>query len=154
MILRAGDKAPDFVLKNTNLEDVTLNELISNGNLLLLFFPLAFSGVCTDEMCTARDNLKLYNAYSTNVVGISVDSTFALKAFKKSNNLNFTLLSDFNKDLSKSFGVLNETFFGMKGVAKRAAFIIDKQKNILYTEILEDADQQPDFKKIQQTLKS
>ncbi len=153
MKLKKGEKAPDFVLKDTNLEDVTLDELISDGNLLLLFFPLAFSGVCTDEMCTTRDNLKLYNAFKTNVVGVSVDSMFALKAFKKSNNLNFTLISDFNKELSRSFGVLNESFFGMKGVSKRAAFLIDTDKKIIYSEVLEDSDQQPDFKKIQQLLR-
>ena len=141
MALTTGDTAPNFELTDTNGRKVTLDDLIQEGegDILLMFFPLAFSSVCTDELCTMRDNMKLYNSLDTTVAGISIDSFFTLKEFKKANNLNFKLLSDFNKDASEAFGVLYEDFFGMKGVAKRASFIINSEKEITFAEVLEDS---------------
>lgn len=154
MALKKGDKAPAFSLTSTSGDAVTLQELQdkSSGDLLLTFFPLAFSSVCTDELCTMRDNMKFYDSLKTTVAGISIDSFFTLREFKKANNLKFTLLSDFNKEASKAYGVLYEDYFGMKGVAKRSVFIIGNDGIIKYSEILEDSGDLPDFKAIQNVL--
>lgn len=153
MKLNTGDKAPIFSLNNTEGDEVSLQDLKNRGgDTLLLFFPLAFSGVCTKEVCALRDNMKLYNSLDTTVVGISVDSFFTLKEFKKANNLNFPLLSDFNKEVSSNYGVLYEDFFGMKGVSKRSAFIVNSEGLITYAEVLDDSGKQPDFKEIQKRL--
>ena len=145
-------KAPDFSLKDTNMKDVGLQDFIGNKNIVLLFFPLAFSSVCTEELCTTRDNMKIYESLNAEVLGISVDSMFTLKAFKESNNINFTLLSDFNKEVSGKYEALYDDFYGMKGVSKRAVFLINKEGRIVYSEILEDADNIPNFSKVQQVL--
>lgn len=150
--MKTGDKVQNFILKNTEGNDVSLDELTSGSKALLLFFPFAFSSVCSEEMCTVRDNMKMYNSLNANAAGISVDSFFTLRAFKKNNNLNFTLLSDFNKEISKQFGVLYDDYFGQKGVSKRAAFIINEERIIEYSEILEDSGSQPDFKSIYKVL--
>lgn len=147
-----GQQAPDFTLQNTEGEGVHLNDFKGKKNIVLLFFPLAFTSTCTDEMCTMRDNMKMYQALDAKVIGISVDSFFTLKEFKKGQNLNFTLLSDFNKEVSQKYNALYEDFFGMQGVSKRAAFVIDKEGTVVYAEVLDDAGQLPDFKAIEQTL--
>ena len=154
MALQAGDTAPEFSLTNTSGDTVTLQDLQnqSEGYVLLTFFPLAFSSVCTDELCTMRDNMKFYNSLNTTVAAISIDSFFTLREFKKANNLKFPLLSDFNKTASKAYGVLYEDYFGMKGVSKRSVFIIGKDGKIKYTEVLEDSGKLPDFKAIQNIL--
>lgn len=152
MTPKIDSKAPDFTLQNTQGENITLSDFEEETNVILLFFPVAFSGTCTKELCTARDNMKLYNSLNAKVIGISVDSFFCLREFKKSENLNFTLLSDFNKEVSSQYDALYEDFYGMKGVSKRASFVIDKQGNIRFQEILEDANDLPDFKDIQKTL--
>ncbi|MBO6524368.1 MAG: redoxin domain-containing protein [Balneolaceae bacterium] len=152
MPISENDKAPDFNLQNTKREFVKLSDYEGDRNVVLLFYPLAFSGVCTTELCSIRDNLKIYEAFDAEVIGISIDSFFVQKAFKDSQNLNFQLLSDFNKEAAKSYGVLYEDFFGMKGVAKRSAFVIDKSGVIRYAEILEDSSDIPDFEAIQLTL--
>lgn len=148
MPIQNGDKAPDFTLKNTEGNEVSLSELRKESDVVLLFFPLAFTSVCTDEMCHMRDNMKLYNSLNTRVAGISVDSFFTLKEFKKSQNINFPLLSDFNKEVSAAYNSLYDNFFGMKGVAKRSAFVIGKDGLIKYSEVLEDAGKLPDFNAI------
>ena len=154
MALKEGDTAPDFTLTDTSGNQVTLQDLQnkSDGDVLLTFFPLAFSSVCTDELCTMRDNMKFYDSLNTTVAGISIDSFFTLKEFKKANNLKLPLLSDFNKDASKAYGVLYEDFFGMKGVSKRSVFIIGNDGKIRYSEILEDSGKLPDFNAIQKVL--
>ena len=154
MIRNIDSKAPDFTLQNTKGEKVTLSDFQGQANVVLLFFPVAFSSTCTDELCTARDNMKLYDSLEAKVMGISVDSFFCLREFKKSENLNFTLLSDFNKEVSAKYNVLNEDFYGMKGVSKRASFVIDKEGTIRFQEILDDASELPDFKAIQEMLSS
>lgn len=147
-------QAPDFSMLNTQGESVSLGAFKGKQNVVLLFFPLAFSSVCTQEACAIRDNMKLYDALEAKVIGISVDSFFTLKAFKKAENLNFTLLSDFNKIASEEYEVLYEDYYGMKGVAKRAAFVIDREGMVQHQEILEDSGELPDFKAIQSTLSS
>ncbi|MFA5668359.1 MAG: redoxin domain-containing protein [Balneolaceae bacterium] len=145
-------KAPIFNLKNTVGENVDLNDYVGKRNIVLLFFPQAFTGVCTKELCTVRDNLKLYDSLDAEILAISVDSHFTLKEFKQSQNINFQLLSDFNKEVSDKYFVLNNDFFGMKGVSKRSAFVIDKQGIVRYEEVLEDASMMPSFDNIQQVL--
>ena len=152
MSVNLDSKAPDFTLKNTEGKDITLSSCRDEKNVVLLFFPLAFTSTCTEELCTTRDNMKLYDSMDAQVMGISVDSFFTLKEFKKAQNLNFPLLSDFNKEVSSKYNSLYKDFFGMQGVAKRSAFVIDQEGMIRHKEILEDAGQIPDFKTIQQTL--
>ncbi|TVR18054.1 MAG: peroxiredoxin [Balneolaceae bacterium] len=152
--MNVGDKAKDFTLLNSDGKEITLSEETKEGKVLLLFFPLAFSGVCTEELCTTRDNMKLYKSLNTNVIGISVDSFFTLNQFKKSNNLKFSLLSDFNKEVSGAYNSLYNEFFGMKGVSKRSAFVVNKEMIIEYAEILEDSSKLPDFKTIRTVLSS
>lgn len=149
-----GDSAPNFSLTNTSGQKVSLNRLREKGtgDIVLLFFPLAFSDACTHELCKVRDNMKLYNSLNAIVLGISVDSFFTLREFKKTNNLNFSLLSDFNKKASEKYGALYHDYFGMKGVSKRAAFVIGPDGVVKYAEILEDSDEEPDFKAIQKIL--
>ena len=151
MSYQIGDTIPSFTLQDTEGNQVTI-QAGPNKHTVILFFPLAFSSVCTEELCSVRDNLKLYEALDAAVYGISIDSFFSLKAFKQSQNLNFTLLSDFNKVQSTSFGVLNNDHFGMIGVAKRSAFVLDKDMKLVHSEILDDAGNIPDFNKIKEAL--
>jgi len=154
MPVQVGQKAPDFSLYDTDKNLVTLSEQ-KGSHVLLLFFPLAFTSVCTAELCSVRDNLKLYESVSAKPFGISVDSLFTLGKFKEEQELNFPLLSDFNKEVSKTYGSLYETFgFGMQGVSKRAAFLIDKEGIVQYAEVLENAGLQPDFEAIQVKLRA
>lgn len=152
MEIQIGQEAPDFKLHNTEKNLVSLHDY-SGKNVLLLFFPLAFTGVCTNELCAVRDSLAQYNDMNAEVVGISVDSLFVLEKFKQENNLNFTLLSDFNKEVSNLYGCLYDTFvFDMNGVSKRSAFIIDKEGIVQYAEVLESAGDLPDFDAINAQL--
>lgn len=152
MALQIGQPAPDFSLYNSEKLLVTLSEQ-RGGNVLLLFFPMAFSSVCTAELCATRDNIAFYNNTKATAFGISVDSVYSLKKFKDDQHLNFELLSDFNKEVSTTYGVLHETFgYGMRGVSKRAAFVIDAEGIIRYAEVLENPANQPNFQTIQETL--
>jgi peroxiredoxin len=153
MNLKIGDKAPQFTLINTSKEEVSLSDY-EGKNLLILFFPLAFTSVCTAELCGIRDNLKIYENAGVDVIGISVDSLFTLDQFKSVENLNFSLLSDFNKEVSRIYGSIYEDFaFGMKGVSKRSAFVIDKNGIIRYAEVLESAGDLPNFAEIEKIIK-
>ncbi len=155
MPLKVGDSAPKFELFDHNTEKVSL-EQFKGRNVVLLFFPLANTSVCTKEMCTFRDELKVYENLDAQVLGISVDSPFALKMFAEKNNYNFPLLSDFNKEVSASYGALYDVFvpgkFDFKGVSKRSAFIIDKNGIIQYVEVLESAGDEPNYTAIKETL--
>ena len=152
MKLKIGDKAPLFTLYSDTQREVSLTEY-RGQNLVLLFFPLAFTGVCTEEMCTMRDTLERYNQLNSGVVAISVDSPFTLAKFKEVEGLNFPLLSDFNREVSRQYGALYESFvLGMEGVSKRSAFVIDGEGIIRYAEVLESAGDQPDYSAIQETL--
>lgn len=154
MSISVGQSAPDFTLFNTEKNKVSLADF-RNKNVVILFFPLAFTGVCTNEMCSMRDNLAAYNGMNAEVIGISVDSLFTLDRFKKEHNLNFTLLSDFNKEAATAYGCLYDSFvFDMLGVAKRSAFVVDGQGVLRYAEVLESAGDLPNFEAIQACLKS
>jgi len=147
-----GQQAPDFSLYNSEKQKVTLSDY-KGKNVLLLFFPQAFTGTCTKELCSMRDNIALYNQANAQVFGISVDSLFTLGRYKEDQQLNFPLLSDFNKNVSTEYGTLYDTFvFDMRGVSKRSAFVIDKAGIVRYAEILETATDLPDFEAIQKTL--
>lgn len=155
MSIQVGQAAPAFTLYDTDKNKVALADL-KGKNVVVLFFPLAFTGVCTTELCNVRDNIAVYNNTNATVLGVSVDSLFTLGKFKAEQNLNFPLLSDFNKDAAKAFGVLYETFpaFEMQGVSKRAAFVIDAEGVVRYAEVCPTPGDLPDFAAIQQTLSS
>jgi peroxiredoxin len=154
MKIEKGQKAPDFSLYSSDKSKITLSEL-KGQNILLLFFPVAFTGTCTKELCSVRDNISLYNDIDAKVFGISVDSVYSLAKYKEEQRLNFPLLSDFNKTASIAYGCLYETFsYDMKGVSKRSAFVIDKNGIVQYAEVLERATDLPDFEALQKTLQS
>jgi len=154
MKIETGQTAPDFTLYDSAKNKVTLSDQ-RGQNVLLLFFPLAFTSTCTAELCSVRDNISFYENVNAKVFGISVDSLHTLAKYKAEQNLNFTLLSDFNKDVSSMYGSLYEMFgYNMKGVSKRSAFVIDKEGIVRYSEVLENASEQPNFKNITLTLES
>ncbi|MDQ3681801.1 MAG: redoxin domain-containing protein [Bacteroidota bacterium] len=147
-MIQIGDQAPDFTLYDSDKNKVTLSEQ-KERNVLLLFFPLAFTSTCTAELCSVRDNISRYNNFNAKVFGISVDSLYTLAKYKQDQGLNFSLLSDFNKEVSKAYDSIYEKFgFNMKGVTKRSAFLIDKEGIVQYAEVLENASKQPNFKAI------
>lgn len=151
--LRPGDKAPDFHLYDSDKQEIRLSEL-RGQNVVLLFFPLAFTSTCTAELCSVRDDIAFYQDLNARVIAISVDTPHTLDRFKKDQNLNMTLASDFNKEASAAYGSQYETFvLGMKGVAKRSAFVIDKEGIVRYAEVLEKAGDLPDLEKVKTTLK-
>jgi glutaredoxin-dependent peroxiredoxin len=151
MAVDVGSKAPDFTLTNQDRQPVTLSGQKGHP-VVLAFFPAAFSSVCTKEMCTFRDSLAELNKAKAQVYGISVDTFFTLKAFQDQQKLNFPLLSDFNKQAIRDYGVFNEDMIGLKGIAKRAVFVIDKDGVVRYREVLEDARNEPDYRKVQEVL--
>ncbi|HXB92030.1 MAG TPA: peroxiredoxin [Puia sp.] len=147
-----GQQAPDFTLYDSDKQKIKLSDY-KGKNVLLLFFPQAFTGTCTKELCSTRDNIALYDKANAQVFGISVDSVFTLGKYKEEQHLNFPLLSDFNKTASTEYGSLYDTFaFDMKGVSKRSAFVVDKNGVIRYAEVLETATDLPNFTAIQDTL--
>ena len=151
--IQVWQAAPDFSLYDSDKHVMRLSAE-RNSNIILLFFPLAFTTVCTSELCSIRDNLKLYEGLNAKPFGISVDSLHTLKKFKEEQDLNFPLLSDFNKEVSILYGCLyNEFNYGMKGVSKRAAFVIDKQGIVQYAEVLQNAGLQPNFEAIKVLLR-
>ncbi len=154
MNIEIGQPAADFTLFNTEKNKVSLSDY-KGKNVVLLFFPLAFSGVCTKEMCSMRDDMAKYNGMNAAIIGVSIDSLFTLGRFKQENQLEFELLSDFNKEVSALYGCLSETFsFEMRGVSKRSAFVIDTEGIVRYTEVLESAGDLPNYEAIQECLKS
>ncbi|WP_235296557.1 redoxin domain-containing protein [Portibacter marinus] len=152
MTINKGDKAPDFTLHSSDRKKVSLSDH-RGKNVVLLFFPLAFTGVCTAELCSVRDDMSEYEALDAEVFGISIDTVMVLDKFKEEQGYNFTLLSDFNKEVCRSYGSYYDEFvLGMKGVAKRSAFVIDKEGVIKYAEVLDNAGEQPDFEAVKSTL--
>jgi peroxiredoxin len=143
-----GAKAPDFTLPNQDRQSVTLSDELKHGPVVLAFFPAAFSGTCTTEMCTFRDSIAELNRASARVLGISVDTFFALKAWADAQHFNFPLLSDFNKVVIRDYGVVNPDMIGLKEIAKRAVFVIDTGGVIRYREVLDDARHEPDYDKV------
>ncbi len=153
MSISIGQAAPNFTLFDTDKKPVSLADF-KGQNVVLLFFPLAFTGVCTAELCNIRDNIAIYNNSNATVLGISVDSLFTLGKFKEEQKLNFSLLSDFNKAATSAFGVLYDVFpaFEMQGVSKRSAFVVDKEGVIQYAEVCPTPGDLPNFEAIQTTL--
>lgn len=151
MSLIINNIAPDFTLKDSDGNDTSLSQF-KGQPVVILFFPLAFTGVCTKELCSVRDNMSIYEKLNAQILAISVDSFFTLSQFKKQQDLNFPLLSDFNKDTSKAYGAYYDEFFGMHGVSKRSAFVVDKNGKIQYAEVLDKASDLPNFDMIQTVL--
>ncbi|UJR29831.1 hypothetical protein I4U23_017374 [Adineta vaga] len=155
MSVEVGQQAPDFILYNTELKQISLKELIKKSNVVILFFPFAFTSVCTTEVCSTRDEISIYEDLNATVIGISVDSPFCLAKFREENQLPFDLLSDFNKEVARKYDSLyDELSLGFTGVTKRSAFIIDKQGHIKYAEILEDSGLLPSFDKMKEVLQN
>src|ERR1700679_1868101 len=145
MSLQPGQPAPQFTLVSSAKQKVSLSDF-KGKKVALHFFPMAFTGTCTAQLCTMRDNFGYYDGLNAVILGISVDSPFTLAKYKEENNFQFELLSDFNKEVSTAYGAIYEQFvFGLKGVSKRAAFVIDEEQNIVYAEVLEVATDLPDF---------
>ena len=154
MSANVGEKAPSFKLYSSDKQEVAL-EQYRGQNVVLLFFPMAFTSLCTEELCTMRDNIGEYEGLNAQVLAISVDSPFTLDKFKSDQRLNFPLLSDFNKETAKAYGALyNEFVLGMRGVAKRAAFVIDREGILRHAEVLDSAGNLPDFEAVKATLSS
>lgn len=151
MSLQVGAQAPNFKLKDTELKEVSLSDF-KGKKVVLHFFPLAFTGVCTTQLCTMRDNFGYYDGLNAQVLGVSVDSPFTLAKFKEEQAYQFPLLSDFNKETAAAYGALYEDFLGLKGIAKRSAFVIDEEGKVIYAEVLEDAGNLPDFAAINKVV--
>ena len=154
MAADVGTKAPDFTLPNQDRQPVTLSEQIKAGPVVLAFMPAAFSGTCTKEMCTFRDSMGELRKVSANVLGITVDTFFALKAWADAEKLTFPLLSDFNKEVIAQYGVVNPDMIGLKGISKRAVFVIDRTGTVRHRDVVEDARNEPDYAKVHQALAS
>ena len=150
MAVEVGGEAPDFTLANQDRQMVTLSEELKKGNVLLAFFPGAYSDTCTKELCSVRDMMsKLKGA---NVLGVSTDTFFALKAWRDQQGFDFPLLSDYNKNVIKAYDVVNPDMIGLKNIAKRAVFVIDKGGIVRYREVLDDARNEPDYGRLSETL--
>jgi peroxiredoxin len=153
MAIQPGQPAPQFTLVSSDKKEVSLSDF-KGKKVVIHFFPMAFTGTCTTQLCTMRDNFGYYDGLNAQILGISVDSPFTLAKFKEENNYQFPLLSDFNKEVSTAYGAIYEQFvFGMKGVSKRAAFVIDEEQNVIYAEVLEVATDLPDFAAIAEAVK-
>ncbi len=150
--INKGQKAPDFKLFSTELKEVSLSDY-AGKKLVIHFFPMAFTGVCTTQLCTMRDTFGYYEDLGAEVIAISVDSPFTLAKFKEDQNYQFPLLSDFNKEVSKAYGAYYDEFvFNLKGVSKRAAFVLDQNHEVVYAEVLESAGDLPDFNAIREAV--
>lgn len=152
--LKPGDKAPEFTLRASDKTQVRLKDF-RDKNVVLLFFPFAFTSTCTKELCDLRDGLSEYQNLSAEVLAISVDSPYTLAKWKQEQGFNFPMLSDFNKTVSKKYEALYKEFvMGLKGVSKRAAFVIDKGGVIRFSEVLDNAGELPNFEAIKKTLEN
>ena len=154
MAIEVGAKAPDFSLVNQDRESVRLSDVVKKGPVVLAFLPGAFSGTCTAEMCNFRDSSSELNKTGAQVLGVSTDTFFALKAWADQQKFNFPLLSDYNKDVIRQYDVVNPDMIGLKDIAKRAVFVIDGTGVVRHREVLDDARNEPDYDKVRQTLAS
>lgn len=150
MVLRIGQKVPDFALPDSDNRTRSLEEFTQKGPVILAFFPFAFSGTCDKEMCMFRDGFGTLEGFGTRLVGVSVDSTFALKAFSQTYNLQFPLLSDFNKKTTKLYGVLQDPWVGLgyKGVAKRSIFLVDGRAMLRYRWVTDVPSDEPPYAEV------
>ena len=152
MAIEIGSKAPDFTLMDQDRHPVTLSNVLKQGPVILAFFPAAFSSVCQNEMCRFRDSMAELDAARAQVLGISTDTFFALKAWADQQRFGFPLLSDYNKDVIRSYGVVNPDMIGLKDIAKRAVVVIDPQGVVRHKEVLEDARNEPDYDRVRAML--
>jgi glutaredoxin-dependent peroxiredoxin len=150
VVLRLGQKVPEFALPDADKKVRSLGEFTKQGTVVLAFFPFAFSGVCDKEMCAFRDGLGPLQEAGAQLLGISVDSSFALKAFAQTYNLQFPLLSDFNKKVAKLYGVLQDPWvaFGYKGVAKRAVMVVDRRGMLRYRWVTDVPTDEPPYAEV------
>ena len=147
-----GTPAPDFSLPpGPGPDRVTLSELRGRP-VVLLFFPLAFSGKCTEEMCSVAENWSKWEELDAAVYGISVDSPFVNQKFAQETGVPFPILSDFNKDASSAFGVLYPEYYGLHGVSKRSAFVVDREGRIAYSWVSDDSSVLPPFDEVRQAV--
>lgn len=151
---QTGQKISDFELVGHDGETVKLGEKLQDGPVVLAFFPAAFTGVCTAEMCEFRDTLKQFEDLNATVFGVSVDIRFSLAEFAKQQELNFPLLSDFNKEVITALGVRDDNFIGMKGVAKRSVFVVKPDFTVAYQWVAENPGQRPDLDEVRKALSS
>lgn len=149
MKVSKGSQAPDFTLVRKIGEDpVSLSDYRGEKPVVVLFFPLAFSGVCTAELCRVVEDRSVWNELGAKVLGISIDSPFVNEKFAEENGAEFPMLSDFNREATDAYGVRNDDFFGMKGVANRSAFVVDTDGTVVYAWSSEDSDVMPPFDEI------
>ncbi|MBI3860130.1 MAG: redoxin domain-containing protein [Thaumarchaeota archaeon] len=150
MVLRLGQRVPDFALPDADRKVRTLGELTGEGPLLIAFFPFAFSGTCDREMCTFRDGFGQLQTSGVRMVGVSVDSSFSLRAFAQTYNLPFPLLSDFNKKVTKLYGVLQDPWVGLgyRGVAKRSVFLVDRKGVLRYRWVTDIPSEEPPYQEV------
>ena len=153
MVIEIGLPAPGFTLYDSDKNSVSLADF-RGKNVVLLFFPLAFTSTCTKELCSVRDAIADYDNAQAQVLGISVDSLYVLNQYKRDQQLNFPLLSDFNREASKSYNVLYDIFpaFQMRGVSKRAAFVIDQKGLLQYADVCQTPGELPNFEGVMQVL--
>ena len=154
MALRVGDAAPSFTLPSEPGQTVDLGQHLGKDKIVLLFFPLAFSSVCTAEMCHMRDDWSAWSSLGAKVFGISVDSPFTNKKFRETEKIPFPLLSDYNKEVVRKYDVLLDELVGLKGVSKRAAFVIDRKGKIAYVWVGETPKNEPDYEAVKQAVKN
>jgi peroxiredoxin len=152
MAVAVGQKAPDFTLVNQEREKVTLSQELGKGTVVLAFFPGAFSGTCTKELCSLRDSMTRFSRVNASVLGISTDTFFALKAWHDQQKFGFPLLSDYNKEVINMYGVVNPDMIGLRNISKRAVFAVDKSGVVRYSEVLDDARNEPDYAKLNEAL--
>ncbi len=150
MVIRLGQKVPEFALPDADQKTRSLAEFTKQGPVVLAFFPFAFSGVCDKEMCAFRDGFGALQEAGAQLIGISVDSSYSLKAFAQTYNLQFTLLSDFNKKTAKLYGVLQDPWVGLgyKGVAKRAVMVVDRQGRLRYRWVTDVPSEEPPYSEV------
>ena len=153
MAAKVGDSAPGFCLKNSNMEVVSLGDF-SGKNVVLLFVPLAFTSIRTQEFCDISAGMNTYDELGAQVLGISVDTPFSLKAWAEKKGISIPLLSDFNKEVSAAYVAQFADLLGFKGVAKRSAFVVDGEGTICYASVSDHPAVLPDFKAIKACLKS
>ena len=150
--IAVGSRAPDFELPGTIDETVHLADLLGQGPVLLLFYPLDWSPVCTSELCSLGADFNNFSDLGVSVSAISIDSIFSHKAFAEQNNITVQLLSDFNKTVAQDYGVLYPELMGLKGVAKRSVFLLDSEGIVRYAWVTEDPAQMPDFAEIKKQV--